>query len=113
MYIACRVESSNNSEYNPHMTFTLFPAFSDDEVSPSWIQSRCIDNLSFKTSIINHQAMSAGFWSRLWAALLFQIDCVIHSGLPVFFWVAPKWKIEQMPDQTGKVGARSPGFRLT
>lgn len=47
--------------------------------------------------------MTGGYWANLLASLLFRLDCIVHSGLPLFFWVRPKWSIEEMPLQTGKV----------
>ncbi|WWD22187.1 hypothetical protein CI109_106678 [Kwoniella shandongensis] len=41
--------------------------------------------------------------STVWAWINHQIQVIFHSGLPIFFWVRPKWSVDQMPDQTGKV----------
>jgi hypothetical protein len=41
------------------------------------------------------------------SALAFQLNLLVHTGLPVFFWVKPKWTTKDMPDQTGKVRSRS------
>lgn len=38
-------------------------------------------------------------------SLAFNLNLLLHTGFPVFFWIRPKWSIEQMGDQTGKVRA--------
>jgi hypothetical protein len=47
-------------------------------------------------------------------SLAFNLNLLLHSGLPLFFWVRPRWSIEQMGDQTGKVGGiRAEGELMT
>jgi hypothetical protein len=46
-------------------------------------------------------------------SLAFNLNLLLHSGLPLFFWVRPRWSIEQMGDQTGKVGIRAEGELMT
>lgn len=41
--------------------------------------------------------------AQVWANVLFSISTTIHSGLPAFLWIRPKWSIEHMPNQSGKV----------
>ncbi|KAK6909679.1 hypothetical protein I203_103700 [Kwoniella mangroviensis CBS 8507] len=44
-----------------------------------------------------------GFLSTIFTWIWFQLDLIVHSGFPVFFWVRPKWSIDDIPDQSGNV----------
>jgi len=52
--------------------------------------------------------LRAAFTSLL-ASLAHQYDCIIHSGLPLFFWVRPRFSVTDIPSQYGKV-RRPPPF---
>ncbi|KAE8538492.1 hypothetical protein D1P53_004852 [Cryptococcus gattii VGV] len=43
------------------------------------------------------------FWSNVWLWIRFQINAILHSGFPCFFWVRPTWSVDKIPDQEGKV----------
>nr|XP_019011017.1 pod-specific dehydrogenase [Kwoniella pini CBS 10737]OCF49798.1 pod-specific dehydrogenase [Kwoniella pini CBS 10737] len=44
-----------------------------------------------------------GLLSTILNWIWFQWDLIVHSGWPGFFWVRPKWSIEDIPNQSGKV----------
>ncbi|WVW84092.1 hypothetical protein I302_106121 [Kwoniella bestiolae CBS 10118] len=44
-----------------------------------------------------------GIISTIFTWIWFQLDLIVHSGFPVFFWVRPRWSIDDVPDQSGKV----------
>jgi hypothetical protein len=41
--------------------------------------------------------------SSILTNLAYQLNLLLHTGFPVFFWIRPKWSTTDMPDQTGKV----------
>ncbi|WVF71324.1 hypothetical protein IAT40_006127 [Kwoniella sp. CBS 6097] len=41
--------------------------------------------------------------TTLVAWLRHKLDLLLHSGFPVFFWVRPRWSVDEITDQTGKV----------
>jgi hypothetical protein len=38
------------------------------------------------------------------ALVAHKLDTLLHAGVPLIWWVRLKWTIDQMGDQTGKVG---------
>lgn len=49
------------------------------------------------------------FWSNVWLWIRFQVNAILHSGFPCFFWIRPTWGIDKIPDQEGKVADLSIG----
>lgn len=48
--------------------------------------------------------MSERNWfMRWWTSFTTFLRDVNHFGLPIIFWVRPKWTVDQITDQTGKV----------
>ncbi|WRT66530.1 uncharacterized protein IL334_003489 [Kwoniella shivajii] len=44
-----------------------------------------------------------GFWTTLITWISFQWNAALHAGLPLVFWVRPRWSVDDIPDQSGKV----------
>ncbi|WWC89169.1 uncharacterized protein L201_004087 [Kwoniella dendrophila CBS 6074] len=45
-----------------------------------------------------------GFFSAILSWFQFHLNVILHAGLPLVFWVQPKWSIDHdVPDQSGKV----------
>lgn len=48
-------------------------------------------------------ATERSWWMTIIDTVLLLYSSIVTSGLPIIFWVKPRWSIEQMPNQQGRV----------